>query len=539
MLPKISMKIKKIKTESLSVMQKLMISYIVLILGILFFVLSFLLPSQLHTMNTDLENKISWTAEILSEDDEIRKETEAGTFSEALIARLDSLLSDSKGIDYIVIADTNSTRLYHPDKDQIGLQFQGGDESEILQGSSPYITTRKGTTDTQRRAFQAITNQNGKIIGFIMVSSSLATIEKAEKTIIFNSLLILGSALLVGILFSFFISKSLRKALLGYEPGVLSKMYLQQEQILDNLSEGILAVNMENVLVYENTAAEKLLPSSKDELLRQPLAGWIHTSITENKKITDEFLETDDASLIIGIYPLFRDKQETGALLVLKDRTASVQMAEQLTGTNHVIEALRANTHEFKNELHIISGLLQLGETSQALAMIEDNGSLQNSGSAILNQIENKTIAALLLGKQNRAKELDIDLILQKDSHLPAHNPFLHTKEEITIIGNLIENAFEAIGNDASVRNINVFLSCTEEGITISVDDTGSGMTPEQIEKIRAGRFTTKGEGHGNGLKMIQEIVRRKQGYLEIESEPGEGTSFTVSITSQAKEAHA
>lgn len=539
MLPKISMKIKKIKAESLSVMQKLMISYIVLILGILFFVLSILLPSQLRTMNTDLENKISWTAEILSEDDEIKKETEAGTFSEALIARLDSLLSDSKGIDYIVIADTDSTRLYHPDKNQIGQQFQGGDETEILQGSSPYITTRKGTTDTQRRAFQAITNQNGKIIGFIMVSSSLATIEKAEKTIIFNSLLILGSALLVGILFSFFISKSLRKALLGYEPGVLSKMYLQQEQILDNLSEGILAVNMENVLVYENTAAAKLLPNSKEELLREPLAGWVHTSITENKKITDEFLETDDASLIIGIYPLFRDKQETGALLVLKDRTASVQMAEQLTGTNHVIEALRANTHEFKNELHIISGLLQLGETSQALAMIEDSGSLQNSGSAILNQIENKTIAALLLGKQNRAKELDIDLTLQKDSHLPAHNPFLHTKEEITIIGNLIENAFEAIGDDAAVRNINVFLSCTEEGITISVDDTGSGMTPEQIEKIRAGRFTTKGEGHGNGLKMIQEIVRRKQGYLEIESEPGEGTSFTVSITSQTKEAHA
>lgn len=520
-------------------MQKLMISYIVLILGILFFVLSILIPSQLRTMNTDLENKISWTAEMLSEDDEIRKETEAGTFSEALISRLDSLLSDSKGIDYIVIADTNSTRLYHPDKNQIGQQFQGGDESEILQGSSPYITTRKGTTDTQRRAFQAITNQNGKIIGFIMVSSSLATIEKAQKTIIFNSLLILGSALIVGILFSFFISKSLRKALLGYEPGVLSKMYLQQEQILDNLSEGILAVNMEKVLVYENTAAAKLLPNSKDELLREPLAGWVHTSINENRKITDEFLETDDASLIIGIYPLFRDKQETGALLVVKDRTASVQMAEQLTGTNHVIEALRANTHEFKNELHIISGLLQLGETSQALAMIEDSGSLQNSGSAILNQIENKTIAALLLGKQNRAKELDIDLTLQKDSHLPAHNPFLHTKEEITIIGNLIENGFEAIGDEAAVRNINVFISCTEEGITISVDDTGSGMTPEQIEKIRAGRFTTKGEGHGNGLKMIQEIVRRKQGYLEIESEPGEGTSFTVSITSQTKEAHA
>ena len=55
-------------------------------------------------------------------------------------------------------------------------------------------------------------------------------------------------------------------------------------------------------------------------------------------------------------------------------------------------------------------------------------------------------------------------------------------------------------------------------------------MTAEQVAAIRAGRFTTKGEGHGFGLRLIQEIVRRHGGFLEIESEPGEGTVFTVSI---------
>ena len=58
-------------------------------------------------------------------------------------------------------------------------------------------------------------------------------------------------------------------------------------------------------------------------------------------------------------------------------------------------------------------------------------------------------------------------------------------------------------------------------------------MTQEQIQKIRSGSYSTKGEGHGFGLKMIQDIVRRKNGFLEIESEPGEGTSFTVSIRNE------
>ena len=618
-------------------LQKLMLSYIILIIGILSFVLAYFLPAQLDTMNRNLENKITWTAELLSEDEEIRTQTKNGVFSDALISRLDQLLKDGENIDFIVIAGTDSVRLYHPNHDEIGKDFQGGDQTEILTGSLPYITTREGATNAQKRAFHAITDDSGKIVGFIMVSSSLATIDKVRSGIILNCVLLFLAALAAGVLFSFFISRGIRKTLLGYEPDVFSKMYLQKEQILDNLAEGILAVNAESVPVYINPAARKMLgikenslpgsngnslqdsnrnslpesngyslpesngnslpgsngdslqdsrkdflqdsrkdflqDSKKDflhdsrkdflhdskensphnsekdsshadkenplpdnleySLKEETLRSWVENCLADKKERTEEFLENGDISLIVNIYPLHRGEKTTGALLVLRDRTESVRLAEQLTGTNHVIEALRANTHEFKNELHILSGLLQLGEIDQAKNMLEGIGGSENSGSVILNQIENKTIAALLLGKQNRAKELDIEFTLRKDSRLPAHNPFLHTKEEITVIGNLIENAFEAMPENAPIRQIGVFISCDENGLTISVDDTGSGMTQEQIQKIRSGSYSTKGEGHGFGLKMIQDIVRRKNGFLEIESEPGEGTSFTVSIRNE------
>lgn len=77
---------------------------------------------------------------------------------------------------------------------------------------------------------------------------------------------------------------------------------------------------------------------------------------------------------------------------------------------------------------------------------------------------------------------------------------------------------------------IELFINQTSEGLTIVVDDTGCGISEENIQKIYEGRFTTRGEGHGIGLTLIQEIVKKHDGYLTIESEPEVGSSFTISI---------
>lgn len=140
------------------------------------------------------------------------------------------------------------------------------------------------------------------------------------------------------------------------------------------------------------------------------------------------------------------------------------------------------------------------------------------------------TIAALLLGKQSHAKELDIDFSIQKDCYLDAHNDFLSTQELVTIIGNLIENAFHAVENIEGIRQVQFFIRQTEDGLTIISDDTGCGMTETQITELLAGNFTTRGEGHGVGFRLIQEIINKHEGYLSIDLEPDVGSSFTISI---------
>ena len=100
----------------------------------------------------------------------------------------------------------------------------------------------------------------------------------------------------------------------------------------------------------------------------------------------------------------------------------------------------------------------------------------------------------------------------------------------MTIIGNLIENAFDAVEEKEDLRQVSLYVRQEEDGLIISVDDTGSGMTDEQIEKVLSGRFTTKGDGHGIGLNLIRDIVQKHDGYLDIQSDYGEGSSFTVSF---------
>ena len=94
----------------------------------------------------------------------------------------------------------------------------------------------------------------------------------------------------------------------------------------------------------------------------------------------------------------------------------------------------------------------------------------------------------------------------------------------------MIENSFEAIGDKISERQVEIFINVNEQGLTIIVDDTGGGMTADEIQKISGGSYTTKGAGHGYGMKLIREIVERHKGFLQIDSEPEIGTSITVNI---------
>jgi two-component system, NtrC family, sensor histidine kinase HydH len=93
---------------------------------------------------------------------------------------------------------------------------------------------------------------------------------------------------------------------------------------------------------------------------------------------------------------------------------------------------------------------------------------------------------------------------------------------------NLLQNAL-----DATEQGEKIELSCAdEEGgtVAISVSDTGRGIPSEQMAKVFNLYYTTKPEGTGIGLPIVQQVVTQHQGSLQVESQPGKGSTFVIRL---------
>jgi signal transduction histidine kinase len=106
----------------------------------------------------------------------------------------------------------------------------------------------------------------------------------------------------------------------------------------------------------------------------------------------------------------------------------------------------------------------------------------------------------------------------------------VRSAEVVTALVNLIINAQEAMpaGREGTIT---LRTGTSSEGGWLQVADTGVGMPPEVKQRLFEPFFTTKGEkGTGLGLAMVDTFVRRSGGSIKVDSEPGMGTSFTLSF---------
>lgn len=518
------------KRQPVSVANKILLSYLVLIVSMLLLYTGNSIYQGISSLNREIDSTISDYSYLLSNDERIRDMLKQGKPDPVTTAYLDDMLERIEKVDIIVVADENAIRLFHPEKERVGQRFEGGDEGAILSGSTPYVVEGVGTRQQQRRAFTGIQNESGRTIGFVMVSAYSANIADMREAVIRQVLVIFAIASLVGLLLAWILSQSIKRTLLGLEPERLTELYLQKEEVLDSLEEGIVAIDHQGE-VLTNAAARKMLDSSYE---------FIHTQLQpvlqEGTLIKNQELELGESVILMDKIPVVENRKTVGAVCVLRNKTEVQRLAEQLTGVNHIVAALRANTHEHINKLHVILGLIQMGDTQAAMEYImKVKKEEEEDYILVMQRIQNRTIAALLLGKKSRAKERDIHLFLRKDSYLEAHNDYLSANDLVTVVGNLLENAMDAVEHSAEPREVSLFIHSSAGGLVIEVDDTGSGMEPEKVDQLFQRGFSTKGEGRGIGLHLVQQIVEHSEGTIQVESEPSEGTTISIAICKKRK----
>ena len=198
----------------------------------------------------------------------------------------------------------------------------------------------------------------------------------------------------------------------------------------------------------------------------------------------------------------------------------------------------RSQAHEHSNDLHTISGLIELGRYGDVLEVISDHSTSQRElADLFARSSTDPLIVASLLAKTALAAERDIRL----RTHL-GDLPKLElrtSRDLVTIVGNLVDNALDQVGGGHLTHGeIEVAIWSDDGMIRIDVSDSGSGLTEQQIAEIFTPGFTTKDQRshEGLGLTLVQNVVERHRGTVTVDSEPGSGSLFSVELPVAAVE---
>ena len=487
---------------------------------------------SLDTLKEKIDDTLTSMVNTIADSAAVHTSLESGVCDPALMEYLDSLVKEMSDLDIITIADADSVRIYHVNKDRIGEKFVGGDESRALAGES-YFSDATGTMGYQHRCFCPVFAKDGTVQGFVMASTTQSRMDQLRNAISVTYGKLLLILTVCSLIFSGGLAVYLNRVLRGARPEDVMKTYLTQNDVLNSLDEGLISLDTNGRVRLINQAAEEALGRKEELLLGEDVDTLLRTDLGGSLKGAEgENLPTSRPNILVNSIQVKNSSRWARQVLILKDKSELRRQAEQLGGTRHIVSALRANNHEFINKLQIISGLLQMGRAEDALSYIgRVSAEHATTIGPVMQLIHNANVAALLLGKLDNMRELDIRLTLLANSHLPEHSRYLTTHELVTVVGNLLENAIEAVDACPSGGDRSVVLQITEDetGLLIVISDSGEGIAPEVLPHIFEAGFSTKSDhGRGLGMNLISGITERRRGTIGVDSEPGDGTTFTL-----------
>jgi sensor histidine kinase regulating citrate/malate metabolism len=377
-----------------------------------------------------------------------------------------------------------------------------------------------------------------------MVSIFTADILRQNLSLILVFALIFVVALVLSQLLSRGILHLLKDALHGHRPAELLELYRQQDEVLNAIEEGLVGTDLSGVVVYVNDRARQLLcpetGTPRGERLQTffPESSCVAVAQT-GEAVHNRSLVMRGHPVLVSEIPIRGETGVQGVLSILKDKTEMQKLSDELSGTHHILDTLRFYNHEFMNKLHVILGYLQTGQTQMAMQFIM-NSSLV-SGQTIRETadcIRVPHLCALLIGKMMHAAENGILLTVSRDSRCREEDLLLPVEDYAAILGNLLENAIEELSREERpVQEIKLSFYCRQDCNIVTCEDTGGGIDPKVLPHIWEKGSSSKGKGRGFGLAIVHQLVEEAGGQVQIETEPGEGTCFTLTFTRERGEA--
>ncbi|WP_240741029.1 sensor histidine kinase [Deinococcus sp. Arct2-2] len=474
------------------------------------------------------------TSRIVSRLPSIVAGAEAGVQNAALNLQVNEIRAQAEA-DFIVVGNRAGIRLAHPLPDRLGQPMEGGDNIEPFAGRE-IISVARGSLGVSVRGKVPVKNAAGVVVGVV----STGYLMPAAWHLVVGALVSLAPwfvlALGLGTAGAMLVARRLRADILNLEPEQIAALVGQQRAVLAALREGVIAVDGQGIVtLVNNRAAELLGPQSVSQqptpaplaALWPELAALTRSAQYPLSRQQNLELMLKGQPILVNIEPLGQSGADGGGFVAgFRDRAEAVALADELTHARGFVDVLRAQTHEYQNRLHVLSGLLQLGRPAEALRVL--NAEIEQGAQfrQLLRDVQVPRLVALLAGKRERAQELGIDFQVAEGSNLSALWE-RHADTLVTAVGNLTENAFEALAGQPGT--VTVLIGEDPEGAQVEVEDSGPGVAAEVAARLFTRGASSKGEGRGYGLAGVLGRVQALGGQVK-HTRRGGHTVFQVSL---------
>lgn len=449
-----------------------------------------------------------------------------GSDPRVVLQPLANQLQRDVGAAYVVITDRTGLRYSHPNPALIGRRLE--DPVQSLDGQT-HVGIDNGSLGRSANGKAPIMSTSGQVIGQVSVGILETTVGVELASQIWGIALYLLIALAVGVAVALLLARSMKRKTFGLELGEISSLLQEREAMLHGIREGVIGIDARGRVTLVNDEARRLLGVA-GQVIGEPLtpalpAGRLRDILSGTITGADQVVLTPDSLLVVNRRAVVVAGRPAGNVITLRDRTEMEGLVRELDSATGLAKALRAQEHEFANRLHVIGGLLDLQEFAEARSYVAGVASSGQIGIAedLRSRLSPPMIAALLVAKQSIAAERDTILTISAESSLdmPAGTA---AQNVMTILGNLIDNALDAVSDQPAPREVMVTITGAN-GVTIKVQDNGPGVSPVHAQEIFTDGFTTKAaqgdRRRGIGLALVRRLVNRAGGTIGINNGPG------------------
>ncbi|WP_314215152.1 ATP-binding protein [Pseudarthrobacter equi] len=527
-----------------------------------------LLSAAVHTwltydrVGSEAENQALTLARTVASDPEVRADVlaisgEEGTppASELASGPLQVSAEAARtrtGALFVVITDEEGIRLAHPDPQRLGEKVST-DPSEALSGQE--VTTRNtGTLGASAGAKVPVyAADNSTVVGEISVGYSMETVGQSVARDIGPVALTAAGALLAGILGSFLLRRRLQRLTLGLEPEEISTLVHDQVAVLQGVDDGVIGVSADGRVSVFNAAAQRMLglPDLAGTRWEDAPVPDQLTSLTSPDRPAADAVElvAGGRVLVANARKALHGREDLGWVVMLRDRTELQELTRQLDAVGTMSTALRAQRHEFANQLHTLAGFMSIGQHRQArdyLATLAATGPLKFPVEQA-ELLQDPYLQAFVGAKGVEADERGVSLRIGPETLVRGQ--VTEAQDVTTVLGNLIDNAVNAAVAGAAAEKwveLEVLDEPGDDGGTLHVvvADSGDGLAEgTDTEAVFAEGFTTatgalnrnnrNGGGQGFGLALARQLARRRGGdvtVLDRGSSGGPGAVFMATL---------